>query len=242
MTPRSHRNGGIQSEWKPPLSVFGPHAKVSSSQGGGSDSCRLDILPHIRIPYIQVLCLFPSSTLGFYLVFFDSVAYQPRSTGHDLSLRQQRERERDHGMGGMAVLFCWCRNVQSSPSLLKGFKFLLLNTSAVFTKSLKQMPMAHQLPLVQPGVGFKRAACAKAKQKPSDFSVISPRRWSNGLAHAGRWWLWWCQSKRAQSGFGGVQSGGGLGVKRVEVKELVYNKKQSTLKGKVPSFKTNLIL
>lgn len=93
MTPRSHRNGGIQSEWKPPLSVFGPHAKVSSSQRGGSDSCRLHILPHIRMAYIQVVCPFPSSTLGFYLVFSGSVAYQPRSTGHDLPLRQQRERE-----------------------------------------------------------------------------------------------------------------------------------------------------
>lgn len=153
------------------------------------------------------LCVFISCAL--------TLAYQPRSTGHDLSLRQQREREqereRGHGMGEMAVLFCWCRNFQSRPSWPKGFKFLLLNTSAVFTKSLKQMPRAHQLPLAQPGVGFKRASCAKAKQKPSDFSVISPRRWSNGLAHAGRWWLWWCQSKRAQSGFGGVQSGGVVG-------------------------------
>lgn len=114
MTPRSHRNGGIQSEWKPPLSVFGPHAKVSSSQGGGSDSCRLDILPHIRIPYIQVLCLFPSSTLGFYLVFFDSVAYQPRSTGHDLSLRQQRERERPRdGRDGGFILLMQKRSEQS---------------------------------------------------------------------------------------------------------------------------------
>lgn len=45
--------------------------------------------------------------------------------------------------------------------------------------------------------------------------------------------LWWGAERRG---------GGGLGVKRVEVKELVYNKKQSTLKGKVPSFKTNLVL
>lgn len=105
MTPRSHRNGGIQSEWKPPLSVFGPHAKVSSSQRGGSDSCRLHILPHIRMPYIQVVCPFPSSALGFYLVFSGSVAYQPRSTGHDLPLRQQRERERPRdGRDGSFIL------------------------------------------------------------------------------------------------------------------------------------------
>lgn len=45
--------------------------------------------------------------------------------------------------------------------------------------------------------------------------------------------LWWGAERRG---------GGRLGVKRVEVKELVYNKKQSTLKGKIPSLKTNLIL
>lgn len=67
MTPQLCRNGGIQSEWKPPLSVFGPHTKASSSHGGVSDSCRLDILSHIRIPYIQVflpaLCFFISHSL-----------------------------------------------------------------------------------------------------------------------------------------------------------------------------------
>lgn len=93
-------------------------------------------------------------------------------------------------------------------------QFLLLNESAFYTESLKQIPMSHQLPLIQPEVGFKRTSCAKAKQKRFDFHVISPCWWSNGLAHAGWWWLWWCQSKRAQSGFGGVQSEEGDGEDR----------------------------
>lgn len=194
---------------------------MSSSQGGRSDSCRLDILPHIRIPYIQVLCLFLSSTLCFYLVFSDSVAYQPRSTGDDLSLRQQRERERERPRDGRDGSFILLTQKLSEQSLVtEGIRvrFLLLNTSAVFTKSLKQMPMAHQLPLVQPGVGFKRASCAKAKQKPSDFSVIPPLpliQWSSPCRpmmtvvmseQKSSKRLWWGAERRGGGGVGGEES------------------------------------
>lgn len=151
----------------------------------------------------------PSVSLCFYLVFSDCIAYQHRSTGHDLSLRQKKARERPWNRMGCDGSFILLMQGLSEQSLFtKGMQvqFLLLNKSAFYTKSLKQIPMSHQLSLVQAEVGFKRASCAKAKQKHFDFHVIPPCCWSSGPAHAGWWWLWWCQSKRAQSGFGGVQS------------------------------------
>lgn len=117
-----------------------------------------------------------SVTLCFYLVFSDCMAYQHRSRVHDLSARQRKKPEKDYGMGWDGSFILLMQGLSGQSLFTKGrqVQILLLNESAVYTKSLKQMPVSHQLPLAQAEVGFKRTSCAKAKQKRFDFGVISP--------------------------------------------------------------------
>lgn len=74
--------------------------------------------------------------------------------------------EKVHGLGqaGGFILLMWGFSERSV--FTKGIRawFLLLNASAVNTRRYKKIPVAHQLPLVYPEVGFKRASCGKAKQ------------------------------------------------------------------------------
>lgn len=78
------------------------------------------------------------------------------------------------GWDGSFILLMQGLSGQSLFTKGRQVQILLLNQSAVDTKSLKQMPVSHQLPLAQAEVGFKRTTCAKAKQKHFDFRVISP--------------------------------------------------------------------
>lgn len=84
--------------------------------------------------------------------------------------------EKDHGKGWDGTFILLMQGLAEQSLFTKGMQeqFLLLNESAFQTQSLKQTPMSHHLPLVQPEVGFKRASSAKAKQKRFDFHVISP--------------------------------------------------------------------
>lgn len=208
----------FRASQKPPLSVFGPHTKVSLSHGGELDSWSLYILSHLRISYIQVLCVVFSSTLCVSVFISCSLAVSHTSTDPQVMTSDwdNKKLEKDHRMRRDGSFILLMQGLSQQSLFTKGMQvqFLLLNESAFYTKSLEQVPMSHQLALAQADVSLKRAPCAKSKQKRFDFHVISPCCWSNGLARAGWWWVWWCQSKRAQSGFGGVQSEEGGGEAR----------------------------
>lgn len=130
----------------------------------------LHSLTHTNTVHTGTLCRF---------VFIScSLTVSHTSTDHDLSLRQKkkaRERPWDRmGCDGSFILLMQGLSEQSLFTKGMQVQFLLLNKSAFYTKSLKQIPMSHQLSLVQAEVGFKRASCAKAKQKHFDFHVIPP--------------------------------------------------------------------
>lgn len=84
--------------------------------------------------------------------------------------------EKDHRMDWDSSFILLTQGLSELSLFTKGMQvqFLLLNESAFYTKSLKQILMSQQLPFVQPEVGFKRASCAKAKQKCFDVHLISP--------------------------------------------------------------------
>lgn len=70
---------------------------------------------------LLIFSFLTSLSLCFYLMFSDSNTCQHRSTGHDLSLTTTRNKKMESEPGGrMAVLFCWCREFQSSLSAPKG--------------------------------------------------------------------------------------------------------------------------
>lgn len=96
----------------------------------------------------------------------------------------------------------------------------LLNASPVYTRSLKQTSLSCELPFFFILRWVFRVSVAPRPDLSALICVQSPPcHWPNGLARPDWWWAWWCQSKRAQSGFGGVQSGGGV-VESLEVKEV----------------------
>lgn len=121
-----HKGGGIRSEWKPPPSpLWSAYQSVPESRRRVGQLSPLHSLTHANSEHTGTLSLPPplSVTLCSCVVFSDCMAYQRRSRVHDLSARQQKSQRKTMGWDGMAVLFCWCRDFQGSPSLPKGGKY-----------------------------------------------------------------------------------------------------------------------
>lgn len=91
MTPQSHRNGGIQNgnHRCPSLARIPKLLRVTAV---GLTAVALTFSHTYEYRTYRYSVCFPPRSLCFYLTFSDSVTYQHRSTGHDLSLRQQKDR------------------------------------------------------------------------------------------------------------------------------------------------------
>lgn len=126
VTPRPHRRGDserVETTAGPPT---GPHTKVSLSHGGEWDSCGLYIHSRVRILNIQVLCGFLLHSLWLSAFIWCSLTVWHTSTDPGFMTSQpdkEKSQRKTMGWDGMAVLFCWCRDFQGSPSLPKGGKY-----------------------------------------------------------------------------------------------------------------------
>lgn len=122
--------------------------------------------------FLPALCVFISRSLTLSHTSTDPQVM----TSHLDNKKIEGERERDHGMGQDGSFILLMQRLSEQSLFTKGIQvcFLLLNASAVFTTSLKQLPIAHQLPLVHPEVGLKRASCAKSQTKAFWFSCNPP--------------------------------------------------------------------
>lgn len=117
---------GFRSGWKLPLSICGPCTKEFWSHGVEAESWQSNTstLSHtyrytFNLFILNSLCLFVFLSCSLTLTH---VSTDPQvMTSHLQQLRTKRWRVSQGGR--MAVLFCWCREFESSPSAPKGRQY-----------------------------------------------------------------------------------------------------------------------
>lgn len=121
------------------------------------------------------------------------------------------QKDEEWTRGRVAVLFCWCRAFQSSPSAPEGYQytFCFSKHQLFIARSMKQTSPSCALPFSVILRWFSESVLCQGQAKVLWFASNLPP-----VTHLMVWPMptdddWWCQSKRAQSGFGGVRSGGG---------------------------------
>lgn len=112
---------------------------------------------HTNTVCTGTLCRFHPHSLCLFVFISCSLTVSHTSTDPQVmtSHSDNKKIEKDHRMDWDSSFILLMQGFSEQPLFTKGMQvqFLLLNESAFYTKSLKQIPMPHQLPLVQPEVG-----------------------------------------------------------------------------------------
>ena len=162
----------------------------------------------LTVPHID--CLTFTDTLFFLSLVLPlwHVSTAPRvTTPHLQQLRTKRWRASQGASGSFILLM---QRVLEQSFRTRGISvyFLFVKASAVYTRSMKQTSPSCASPFSILR-WFSESVLCQGLAKVLWFACNPPP-----VTHLMVWPMptdddWWCQSKRAQSGFGGVRSGGG---------------------------------